>query len=243
MKTIRLRNPNIEIVDGDLITSILTYQLETSIYTDADTGDTFVNFNGKALVAAAEAQDEEGNTFATDQDLIDYVRSLQNEVPDLGESVKLGNIELRSTGEEILQINANTNRKTLNVFQEVSATGTERVFFRNQDPNEFVEEDSSNAYNPVFANVGTSVLNAAGRYVIAMDILVSGSKFTQGYRSKSPTGIFNGNIKVFNITQNPHDTTKYNTLTGTDISAGWFISKKPHWKFRKESEIDNICRL
>ena len=64
MKTIRLRNTNIEIEDSGFITSIDIHTLVTSIHpTETD----YVQFNDKALVRYDNVQDEEGNTFATPQ--------------------------------------------------------------------------------------------------------------------------------------------------------------------------------
>lgn len=243
MKTLLLENTNIRVLSAAGATEFSTdmHHLKSSVFTD-DEGTDYLQLEGDSstiIVEYTELQDEEGNTFASANDAVVYSRTLQNQTPELGEAIKLGNIELRSTGQEILQVNNNTGTKTLNVFQEVTAAGTQKVFFRNQDNSQAIDEDVTTAYNPLSVNTGASVINAQGRYVIVLDILVSGSKFVAGYRSKSQTGIQNGNIKVFNITQNPVDVDKYNVLTGTDISAGWYVSKKPHWKFRTTLEIQN----
>ena len=117
MKVLRLRNTNLEVVDGDLITSINVYKVSDELFTD-ETGQEFVKISGRVLVSANNVQTEDGTTLTTTAEIVDHIHLLQNEVSEIGEAVRLGNIELRSTGEEILQINSNTNRKTLNVFQD-----------------------------------------------------------------------------------------------------------------------------
>ncbi len=245
MKTIKIENSNILVCNaaGAIEFSSDVHEFVSTVYVNADMPDAgdHVELNAKFILKYDEAQDADGNTVADVNELLTYTKTLQNTVVELGEAIQLGNVIMRSTGEEILQINNNTNRKTLNVFQEVTTAGTERVFFRNQETGGYVDEDSSNAYNPISANTQAATLNAAGRYVLPLDIQVSGSKFVQGYRSKSQTGLVNGNIKVFNIKQAPEDVSKYNTLTGTGISAGWYISKRPHWKYRTEAEITNTA--
>ncbi len=125
MKTLLLENTNIRVLSavGGTEFSTNMHHLKSSVFTDED-GTDYLQLEGDSstiIVEYTELQDEDGNTFASANDAVVYSRSLQNETPELGEAIKLGNIELRSTGQEILQVNNNTGTKTLNVFQEVTA--------------------------------------------------------------------------------------------------------------------------
>ena len=184
----------------------------------------------------ADAKDEDANTFASFDLLNEYLASLSKEVPNLGGNIKLDNIELTSTGGSFKVKNTNTNEEAFLVKRRVESDVT-KVFYTEQTTT-LQAETSADAYQPYTTHASAGVLNAQNRYALAIDIAVVNNTFIHEYRSILNAGIDNLNVKIFNVTQNPVDATKYRTLAGTGIDAGWYISKKPYWKLNKQSAID-----
>ena len=156
----------------------------------------------------------------------------------MGTSLRLDNIELSNTGAHLKMVNVNTNEETFMVQQRVDPNlGTTSVYYVEQTT-EVQHETSTDAYQPHSVHTGKGVVNAQGRYALALDIAVIQDTFVHEYRSILNTDIENLNIKIFSVTQTPSNLSEYRELTGTDIVTGWYISKKPYWTLNKQATID-----
>ena len=186
----------------------------------------------------ADAKDENGNTFATFNDLTDYLSDICKQAPNLGTNLRLDNIELSNTGSHLKLVNLNTGEQSFMVQQRVDPIlGTTSVYYT-EHTTEVQVETASDAYQPYTTHTGSGTLNAQNRYALPIDIQVIQDTFVHEYRSVLNTDIENLNIKIFNVTQSPTNLDDYNVLTGTDIVAGWYISKRPYWSLNKQASID-----
>ena len=192
---------------------------------------------GSVKVDYTTAQDEDGNTFATKNDFISFLKNLCLETPNLGSGLRLDNIELINTGKGLKMINKSTSEETFMVQQRVDPVlGTTSVFVT-EHTTELQVEDSSNAYQGLTTHTKTATLNAQGRYAMPIDIEVSLETFIHEYRSKLNTTIDNINIKIFSVTQSPDLLEDYNELSGIGIVPGWYISKRPYWSLNENNTI------
>lgn len=241
---VRIKNTNVEVFNTNtnkVEYSTNIYSLKTSISTDTelDNYQNYVVFNDEYILDYSISTDEGGNAFATVDDLLDYTIALHNSIPDLGEATSHGNMKISSLGDELIFENQNTGEKTLNIYAEVTSNGTRQVVYKNQEESQ-VNETPLNAYNGIYTDQKTSIANAQGRHVIALDVLSDGDKLVQEYRSKIYSGsITNGNIKIFNIKTQVDGLSGYKDLTGVNIESGLHISIRAYWKAHEDTEIEN----
>ena len=152
-----------------------------------------------ASMLLADAQDEDGNTFASFTLLTDYLSSLCKKSPNLGTNIRLDNIELSNTGSHLKLVNLNTNEQSFMVQQRVDPVlGTTSVYYT-EHTTEIQVETSADAYQPYTTHTGTGTLNARNRYALPIDIQVIQDTFVHEYRSILNTDIENLNIKIFNV--------------------------------------------
>ena len=225
-------------------TKIVCLDLFTFAYHEHST-DKYIleDGNGTGIkVRLADVQDDEGNTFATSADLVTYLSGLTRQAANLGSSVQLDNMKLVNTGSHLKFIDQNRGTSSFMVQQRVTDSGTQKVFFVEQTDG-LVVETSANAFQPYATHTATASANAQGRYVVVIDLAIQNSVFIHEYRAKvlddgNGNGINNLNIKIFNVTTTPADSSKYRTLAGTGIDGGWFISKNAHYNLLRDSSTD-----
>ena len=236
---------NLTVIVRDSVTQLVNKSLDVySLGCEDITGDFLKLFDatGSIKVDFNNAEDEDGNTFATKQDLIDFVKDLSKENVNLGKSLKLDNMELSNTGNQVKILNTNTGEQSFMVQQRVTAQGTNKVYYKEQTDSD-IQENSSNAYQPFKTHTLTATLNNQGRYVMVVDFTSVNNVFIKEYRSESIAdvngdGLLNLNVKIFNVTTTPPDDAVYRTLSGTNIDEGWHISQRAYWKLNEQSTID-----
>ena len=236
---------NLTVIVRDSVTQLVNKSLDVySLGCEDLTGDVLSIFDasGSIKVDFNNAEDEDGNTFATKQDLIDFVKGLSQENINLGKSLKLDNMEFSNTGNQVKILNTNTGEQSFMVQQRVTAQGTNKVYYKEQSDAD-VQENASNAYQPFKTHTLTASINNQGRYVITVDFTSLNDVFIKEYRSESIAdvngdGINNLNVKIFNVTTTPEDESKYRQMSGVDIDAGLWISRGAYWKLNEQSTID-----
>jgi len=241
---IYLDNKNIIVKDETSLNVAGSFDLFTFKYEDKQTEDLIdylllSDSTGSELVLYLEdSKDDEGNTFADLDEVKAYFSQLSKEAPNMGTNIRLDNIELSNTGSHLKMVNLNTKEQSFMVQQRVDASlGTTSVYYVEQT-SEIQIENSGNAYQPHTVNTGNGVLNNQNRYALPIDIQVIQNTFVHEYRSILNTDIENLNIKIFNVTQSPDNLSDYRELSGVDVVAGWYISKRPYWTLNKQSTID-----
>ena len=244
MFKIYLENQHIIVENAATATTAATFDLYSFGFTLLQTEDAVQyiklsdSSNSSISMFLADAQDEDGNTFASFDELTAYLSGLCKLAPNLGTNVRLDNIELSNTGSHLKMVNLNTGEQSFMVQQRVDANlGTTSVYYVEQT-SEVQHETSADAYQPYSIHTGSGTANASGRYALPIDIQVIQNTFVHEYRSILNTDIENLNIKIFNVTQSPDNIDDYRVLAGAGIVAGWYISKRPYWTLNKQATID-----
>ena len=107
-------NTNISLINTADSSKIATFDMYTFTFTEHETDVYLISdVSSSALVATADAVDDNGEAFADSVALIAYLENTSREGPNLGTSLRLDNIELSNTGAHLKMVNVNTQEETL----------------------------------------------------------------------------------------------------------------------------------